>query len=179
MRDSNHSYQPHRAGAQTQNTVFSASPPGLQHRVIQTHTSVPTHEGFSVWTDKKKEQTTKVVQCHNINCLRKERRRKNMWNEETQARCCYEADCTCHILWGPSSCAAIFSFRKTLAPNMSWLSLTKHLCHIINLSQSFLCSTKNTGSSVLISVSNSIFLPLCQRFHFDCSLGGLWHVHAN
>lgn len=39
----------------------------------------------------------------------------------------------------------------------------KHLCHIINLSQSFFCYTKDTSSSVFMSVSYPVFLLYAGR----------------
>lgn len=76
---------------------------------------------------------------------------------------------------------AIFSFlseRHWCATEISQTH-TKHLCHIINLSQSFLCNTKDTSSSVLISVAYSVFLLHRQRLHRDCSSGELFCVRAN
>lgn len=73
---------------------------------------------------------------------------------------------------------SLFFQKNTGATDIS-LTPAKHLCHIINSSQSSLCYTKDTSSSVLISVSDSVFLLHWQRLHWDCSSGVPWYVHAN
>ena len=76
---------------------------------------------------------------------------------------------------------AIFSFLSERHWCATEISQThaKHLCHIINLSQGFLCNTKDTSSSVLISVAYSVFLLHRQRLHRHCSSGDLFCVRAN
>lgn len=64
------------------------------------------------------------------------------------ARCYNKADATWHILWGLSSCAFLFPSEIRAAAEIS-LILTKHLCHIINTSQSCLSPRKDSDSSVL------------------------------
>lgn len=76
--------------------------------------------------------------------------------------CCYnEADATWHILWGLSSCAFLFPSKKCAAKEISLIP-TKHLCHIINTSQSCLSNRKDSSWSVLIFVFYSVFL-LCRE----------------
>lgn len=85
------------------------------------------------------------------------------------ARCYNEADATWHVLWGLSSCAFLFPSERCAATEISLIP-TKHLCHIINTSQSCLSTRKDSGSSVLIFVFYSVFV-LCRGvvlFFFFC-----------
>lgn len=77
-----------------------------------------------------------------------------------------EADATWHILWGLSSCAFLFPSEICAAAEIS-LILTKHLCHIINTSQSCLSTRQDSGSSVLHFVFYSVFVLRREKSYFS------------
>lgn len=82
------------------------------------------------------------------------------------ARCYNDADATWHILWGLSSCAFLFPSEIRAAAEIS-LILTKHLCHIINTSQSCLSPRKDSNSSVLRFAFHSVFVLRREKSYFS------------
>lgn len=127
--------------------------PASMHALVCKYAKV----GTSIAPKKKKEKKCSIMSAHTGGKNQKHSLVKMMnW-----AQCYNEADATWHVLWGLSSCAFLFPLERCAATEISLIP-TKHLCHIINTSQSCLSTRNDSGSSVLIFVFYSVFV-LCRE----------------
>lgn len=154
--------QPHRAGAAwTQTTLFSESLPGLHHWTKQTCTYLWLHTHNSAKSDKKYTRSAhvsmfsfkkeKIFHLTVLNSARLSVILKLIW-----------LDIFCEK---SLPALLLFFYQKNTGTADMFLIPTKHLCHMINLSQSLLYYKKNTNSSLLISVTCAVFLLHWQRLH--------------